>query len=148
MHRILLAGLALALIGNSAYSQTDRRGESICGERSTENIAVTWVWKNEHRQFWSGSGPVQVLWTTYRGEEEVLDKLVIPSDVAPRYATTWRNSIGTPQTIPNPTTPCLRYSYESTRNPGRVYTVFVYRLGTERESGDDDPRRHMPGPGR
>ena len=147
MHRILLAVLALAVVANAGYGQTDRRGESICGEPPTENIAVTWVWNDGNRNRWSASGPVQELWTNYTSEEEVLEKVTTRFDIAPEYATTWRDGGGTARTIPDTSGYCRRYEYTGSES-GRHYRVYVYRLGTEREGGDYDPRREMPGLGR
>ena len=94
---------------------------------------------------WDSTGPIQGTSAANRTEEQTLDQITNEHHIAPRHQMTWANRSGFEQIIPNPSGYCHQYSYTS-ENGGDV-TVYVYRLGTGRESYQSDPRRRMPSHG-
>ena len=122
-------GVGVMLLAEVMPASADSRGRSICGVPPSENVVITW---QNRAGYWFCCGPVQCTLAGDKTEEESIDYC---ENETPDPQWSWtRNREGR-----------LQYVCEiPVETGGRSTTGNFYRLYTDREGSDSDPRRIIP----
>ena len=122
---IVTLGVGVTLSVWAMPASADMRGKYVCEVPPNENVVISW--QNRRTGRWFCCGPVQCIQVGEKDEESAID--YCESETGP-YS--WQKGR-------------LQYVCEvPVERGGRSTTGNFYRLHTDREGGDSDPRRVIP----